>query len=201
MKPVFKTHGSLILASASPRRKAFLEDLGLVFSVQAANIDESGRQGEDPSSFVRRIAFEKAAAVATSHPGAWILAADTVVVLGKTILGKPEGSEDAVAMLLHLAGQQHEVWTGFCLRDGAATVVQRQIRTLVRFRQFTEEACRAYVQCGEPLDKAGAYGIQGVGGFLVAGIEGSYSNVVGLPLAEVTEEMEKLGIISPATLC
>lgn len=198
MKPVFTTHVPLILASASPRRKTFLEDLGLVFSVEAAHIDERVQNGEDPASFVRRIASEKAASIAAVHPASWVLAADTVVVIDRTILGKPASGEEAVAMLQRLAGRQHEVWTGFCLRQGQTThLVERQIRTAVSFRSFSVEVCRAYVQSGESLDKAGAYGIQGLGGFLVAGIEGSYSNVVGLPLAEVIEEMEKIGIISP----
>lgn len=194
----FRTVEPLILASASPRRRRFLEGLGLDFQIKAADVDEAPFPGEKPEAFVLRVAGEKAAAVAAIEPGSWVLSADTVVVLDNGILGKPGDEADAQAMLLRLSGRQHEVWTGFSLyRKSSGHFVRRAVRTEVCFASLTEDLCRAYVKTGEPLDKAGSYGIQGMGGFLVESITGSYSNVVGLPLSEVIMEMLRLGIIAP----
>ena len=178
----FRTQERLILASGSPRRRDFLAELGIVFEVLAKDIDETPLSGEEPIDFVARLAREKALAV--EQPGAWVLAADTVVVVDGEILGKPSDEEEACAMLMRLSGRWHEVWTGFSLcRQATGELSTKTVCTRVRFLELTPELCRAYVRTGEPLDKAGAYGIQGKGCFLVPEISGSYTNVVGLPMA------------------
>jgi len=180
----FRIQERLVLASGSPRRRDFLAELGLTFEVRVTDIDESPQSGEQPVDFVARLAQEKARAVA--EPGAWVLAADTAVVLDGEILGKPSDEAAACVMLMRLSGRWHEVWTGFCLhRPETAELCVRAVCTKVRFITLTPELCRAYVRTGEPLDKAGAYGIQGKGCFLVSEIRGSYTNVVGLPMAEI----------------
>ena len=195
---LFTTKERLILASASPRRRRFLEGLGLSFSIEAARVDEQPLAHEPPREFVLRTATDKARAVAEHYPDAWVLGADTVVVLDNRILGKPVDEEDAIRLLELLAGKWHEVLTGFCLcRKNMAHLTAHTVATTVKFVDYDEKIAAAYVQTGEPLDKAGAYGIQGKGGFLVERINGSYSNVVGLPLAEVIEELLQLGIIIP----
>jgi septum formation protein len=198
MRGGFHTLSPLILASASPRRQRFLQELGLEFAVQPAELEERHRPGESPEAFVLRLAADKAGAVAGGNPQACVLAADTIVVLEGTILGKPRDAAHAEAMLAAMSGRWHEVWTGYCLargRDGLT--VQRAVRTRVLFRPLTADLCRAYVLTGEPLDKAGAYGLQGRGAFLVERIDGSHSNVIGLPMAEVVEDLLRLGIITP----
>lgn len=172
----------LILASASPRRRQLLEQLGLSFEVIAADVDERVLKGELPHDYVRRIAQQKAARVAEKHKGALVLAADTSVVVDGEILGKPASPEEAHQMLTRLSNREHTVMSGVAL-DGTERVSLR-VDTRVRFRNLSEEELRWYVASGEPLDKAGAYGIQGLAGMFVLSIDGSYSNVVGLPLAE-----------------
>jgi septum formation protein len=184
----FRTQARLILASGSPRRRDFLADLGIAFEVLVADIDETPLSGEVPIDFVARLSREKAQAV--EQPGAWVLAADTAVVVDGEILGKPGDEEEACAMLMRLSGRWHEVWTGFslcCQTTGESCT--KTVCTKVRFLALTPELCRAYVRTGEPLDKAGAYGIQGKGCFLVPEISGSYTNVVGLPMTEVLETL------------
>ena len=195
----FQTVLPIILASASPRRREMLAGIGLQFRVEAAEADERVLPGEAPQAFVVRIAKDKAQIVANRYPGAWILAADTVVVQNGDILGKPADAEDAVSMLKRLVGRDHEVWTGFCLCQlGQDTQVCRAVKTEVQFADLSDPVIRAYVRSGDPMDKAGSYGIQSQGGFMVQGIRGSYSNVVGLPLAEVLSEMTALGLIQAA---
>ena len=195
----FRTKDQLILASGSPRRQAFLRELGLGFEVEVPAVEERARPAESAEDFVRRVAVDKAGAVARRFPRAWVLAADTVVVLDNDILGKPHSPAMAKQMLMRLAGRSHRVLTGFCLRcaDRAETV-SRAVTTEVCFASFSEEVAAAYVSTGEPLDKAGGYGIQGKGGVLVERITGSYSNVVGLPLAEVVSELLRFQVIAPA---
>lgn len=194
--PCFRNLAPLILASASPRRREMLASLGLDFRVEAADADERVQAGEGSRAFVVRVAQDKAMLVADRHPGVWVLGADTVVVLDGDILGKPVDAEDAVVMLKRLVGREHEVWTGFCLyRAGDDAPHCRAVKTDVRFAELPDPVIRAYVRSGDPLDKAGGYGIQSLGGFMVAGIRGSYSNVVGLPLAEVLAEMTTMGLI------
>ncbi|MEN8143069.1 MAG: Maf family protein [Thermodesulfobacteriota bacterium] len=195
---MFNNNGQLILASGSPRRRRFLEGLGLEFTVAAADVPEIPLEDELPIDFVQRLAKDKAAAVGQDYPEAWVIGADTVVVLENEILGKPRDPVDALAMLTMLVGRTHEVWTGFTVCRGSSEVISQAVRTEVRFVKATRDILAAYVATGEPLDKAGSYGIQGQGGALVARIDGSYSNVVGLPLAELVEELLRLGAIIPA---
>lgn len=188
---------TLVLASASPRRRAMLEPLGYRLRVAPAEIDETPRPGEEPVAFALRMATEKAEA-APADPEAVVLAADTVVHLDGQIFGKPRDSQDAERMLTALSGREHAVTTAFCLRCGPARRA-RAVTTRVRFRALSPAEIRGYVATGEVFDKAGAYGIQGIGGFLVEGIVGSYSNVVGLPLAELLDELALLGFAAPFT--
>lgn len=196
---MFQTIAPLILASGSPRRRKFLTDLGLAFTVASADLDETIHPGELPGELVCRLAAEKAATVAVDHPEAWVIGADTVVVLGREILGKPVDPAEALAMLKRLAGRTHEVWTGVSiLRWQDRSCRTFAVCTEVTFAEVAESVLAAYVATGEPLDKAGAYGIQGQGVFLVSSINGSYSNVVGLPLPELLGQLLDLEIIRPA---
>ena len=193
-----KTTGKLILASASPRRKFLLNDLGLDFEIIEAQVDEEPVAGELPRDFVLRAASDKAGAVSLTNGSSWVLGADTVVVHAGKILGKPRDAKEALEVLLALAGQEHLVHTGFCLMNGEEKIsVSRVVTTEVSFYPFSREIAAAYAATGEPLDKAGAYGIQGSGGFLVEKINGSYSNVVGLPLVEVVEELLRYEVVEP----
>ena len=193
-----KTIGKLILASASPRRKSLLQELGLDFKIIEAQVEEKPVAGESPQDFVMRAACDKAGDVARENVASWILGADTVVVHGGRILGKPGDAEEALSVLQTLAGQKHLVHTGFCLMNGKDDVlISRVVTTEVWFYPFSRDIAAAYEATGESLDKAGAYGIQGSGGFLVERINGSYSNVVGLPLAEVVEELLRYKVVTP----
>lgn len=175
-----------------------LTNLGLRFTIEAAEADERVVASEAPADFVRRVASDKAMIVAQRHPNTWILAADTAVVLDGDILGKPRDEQEARQMLKRLSGRTHEVWTGFCLvRTGGEGPLCRAVKTDVHFAELSELIIDAYVRSGDPQDKAGGYGIQSQGGFLVQAICGSYSNVVGLPLAEVLAEMTALGLVEP----
>ncbi len=189
---------ALILASASPRRHELLTRLGVHFLVDAAEIDESARTGEDALSYVTRMAREKADTVWHRRgDGAPVLAADTTVVMDEDILGKPADHFAGLAMLARLSGRTHSVITAVCLRseNGASAV---EVETRVTFLTLSREVCENYLATPEPWDKAGGYGIQGLGGALVSSIEGSYSNVVGLPLAETWQLLARNGI--PTTL-
>lgn len=176
----------LILASGSPRRSELLRDAGLDFEIRVPDIDEAPLPDEAPEAFVCRTAREKAESIPDAD--AVILAADTAVVDGDRILGKPADAEDAAAMLRSLSNRTHEVMTGVCLRFPERTVCFH-IETSVTFRTLSEEEVAAYVANGEPMDKAGAYAIQGGAAKMVRRVDGSYSNVVGLPLCEVIEEL------------
>jgi nucleoside triphosphate pyrophosphatase len=194
---VFTTLKPLILASGSPRRRRYFEDLGLDFTVRTADVEEIMLPGEGPEIFVRRMAEEKAVTIMKQHPGSWIVAADTVVFLEDLVLGKPKDGDEAVMMLMRLSGRRHCVKTGFCIGCAGEQVRLLDVATtLVDFAVFPEDIARAYVATGEPLDKAGAYGIQGRGAFLVAALTGSYSNVVGLPLHEVVTCLCRYGVIA-----
>lgn len=194
----FQSEARLILASTSPRRRILLQTLGLEFEIIEAGIEERPEAGETPCEFVMRAACDKAAAVSSANHASWVLGADTVVVHGNRILGKPKDPGEALNVLLSLSGQKHQVHTGFCLKNTEAQVsVSRMITTEVYFFNFSREIAAAYVATGEPLDKAGAYGIQGIGGFLVEKINGSYSNVVGLPLCEVMQELLSHKVVMP----
>ena len=191
-----KTTGKLILASASPRRKSLLQELGLDFEIIEAQVEETPAARESPQEFVLRAACDKAADVSRENVASWVLGADTVVVHAGRILGKPRGAKEAFGVLQNLAGNSHLVLTGFCVMNGIEKIsVSRVVSTEVSFYPFSRDIAAAYVATGEPLDKAGAYGIQGSGGFLVEKINGSYSNVVGLPLVEVIEELLRFKVV------
>jgi septum formation protein len=195
---MFTTCKPLILASASPRRQQFLQDLGLSFTALAADIDETPVKNEEPDAFARRMAREKAELIAQHHPASWVVGADTVVTLGGRILGKPDDTEHALEMLRSLQGEKHQVITGVALRcvlEDSSEILSRA--TEVRFARFSDAILAAYVQTGEPLDKAGAYGIQGKGGFLVRSIAGSCSNVIGLPVNTCIGLLLHYNIIAP----
>ena len=184
----------LVLASQSPRRRELLAQLGLALDVRPSNADESVRPGEPPRDYVLRVAREKARAVA----GDLVLAADTAVVLGDEVLGKPAGADDARRMLRALSGTDHEVLTAVVVRRAApALELDAVVATRVRFARLGPREIDWYVATGEPLDKAGAYAIQGAGGAFVLGVEGSVSNVVGLPLAETAALLRRAGLALP----
>jgi septum formation protein len=194
--------GPIILGSASPRRAEVLESLRVPFVVRAAAIDEDVRAGEAPGAYLTRVVSAKLAAVYATLPeddrarAAAILVADTSVIDGAIILGKPVDVDEAARMIARLSGRTHEVMTRFAL--GSATdgreLFAQTVTTRVTFRALTLEQSRAYAESGEGLDKAGAYAAQGLGGALVERIEGSYSNVVGLPACEVACALERLGV-------
>tara|TARA_B110000503_G_scaffold13903_1_gene18900 strand:+ start:17528 stop:18151 length:624 start_codon:yes stop_codon:yes gene_type:complete len=190
----------LILASASPRRRDLLDQLGVMYTSEPANIDESQRVGEPPSDYVQRMAQEKAQTVAARFPtaGVVVLAADTTVVLDGTVLGKPRDPDDAMAILASLSERWHTVLTSICLH-GVSGISCKVVTTSVEFVALSQVMCEAYLATTEPWDKAGAYGIQGLGGAFVRGIQGSYSNVVGLPLYETWQLLCTHGIASTLT--
>jgi septum formation protein len=185
----------LILASASPRRAELLRAAGFDFDVVAANVDESIRRDEPPSAYVRRLAADKSAAV-VARQDVLILAADTAVVVDGDILGKPRDDEEAAAMLRRLSGRRHEVLTGISLRQNSHEV-GRVETTAVFFSPLSEDDVTWYVASGEGRDKAGAYAIQGLASRFIPRIEGSYSNVVGLPVATVFELITEISGTRP----
>ena len=181
-----------ILASASPRRRDLLRAAGLEFQTRRSSHEPPPRPGEPPAGYARRAARAKALSVAVSSPsGALVLGADTIVVVGNRILGKPAGAADAARMLRQLSGRVHRVVTGVCLvRAPRLVVALRHETTRVRFAKLSAAEIRAYVESGEPLGKAGAYAIQGRASNFVRGIEGCYFNVVGLPVPLVYEMLK-----------
>ncbi|WP_417566294.1 Maf family protein [Marinobacter sp.] len=183
---------SLILASASPRRAELLQQIGLSFSVRPADVDETPQVGETPEHYVERLARGKALAVAESSPECLVLGSDTSVVLDGVILGKPSCAEEARATLAQLSGATHQVMTAVALACHGVCH-SRLVVTEVGFRALSAEEIEAYVASGEPMDKAGSYGIQGLGGIFVNELRGSYSAVVGLPLQETAALLADAG--------
>lgn len=181
----------IVLASQSPRRREILERAGIPFTVRVADIDESVAAGEAPQSYVRRLAARKAVAVA--RPGEVVLAADTTVVADGEILSKPVDAADATRMLTMLAGRTHEVITGFCIKNGKDLYIDAE-STSVRFLTMDPDEIAAYVATGEPMDKAGAYAIQGLASRYIDRIEGCYFNVVGLPVSRVFQHLRRQGV-------
>ena len=183
----------LILASASPRRRELLLDAGYEFDVEPAHVDETELAGEAPREYVRRVAAHKARAIAARHGECAVLAADTTVVVDRTMLAKPIDDDDARRMLRLLAGRAHVVLTGVVVRGprGERTALAESV---VRFRPISREEVDWYVSTGEPHDKAGAYGIQGLASRFVEGVEGSYSNVVGLPVGAARSLLKEAGV-------
>jgi septum formation protein len=209
----------IVLASASPRRQQLLRSAGIPFTVQPAEIDETPRQGESPRNCAERLAREKALSVCKSRPGEWVLGADTIVVIEEAILGKPRDENDAARMLRLLSGRRHRVITGVCLggdqlasgewsaasdakplktedREPRTWVEDaRSETTLVTMGDLSDAEIRSYIATGEPMDKAGAYAIQGVASRWIPRVEGDYSNVVGLPVALVYRMLMERNLI------
>jgi septum formation protein len=208
--------GQLVLASSSPRRKELLERIGFSIKLMPASVDEMVNPDEAPEAYVKRMARLKVLTVVeriqqTLYPDAesmrvpraglmretplrWVLGADTAVVLGSHILGKPADHGEAAEMLANLQGNEHVVVTGFCLYDMRKSKEGLQaVHTGVRIKHMSRNEIEKYLSVGESMDKAGGYAIQGVGAYLVDGIQGSYTNVVGLPVCQVVEMMEEMG--------
>lgn len=186
----------IVLASASPRRKELLTRIGLEIAVMPADIDETVLPGERPEAHVERLSLSKAQAIADRGDvsGRWFIGSDTVVVRDNIILGKPADEADAAVMLRSLAGRSHRVVSGYAVVDRQKKTFEAvAVTTRVTFRELTDAEIAGYIATGEPADKAGAYGIQGIGACLVSSIDGSYTNVVGLPLCEVVETLERMG--------
>ena len=183
----------LVLASASPRRRALLAEAGLTFDVAAVDIDEAPQPDERPEQYVSRLAREKARAARNHHADAAVLGADTAVVLDAEIFGKPTDDADAARMLERLSGRSHDVLTGVALVSSAGERMAVD-RTAVWFKPLSASDIAQYVASGEPRDKAGAYAIQGLGGRFVERIDGSHSNVVGLPMAVVLQLLRDAGL-------
>ena len=182
-----------ILASVSPRRQELLSSAGLKFKIIPAHVNEEYLQGESPREHVRRLAQDKATAIARKNPDAWVLGADTIVVIDGLILGKPKNKKQALEMLTRLSGREHKVFTGFTLAHAGTNVYKTKvIQSAVRFKQISPEEMDWYVNCDEPYDKAGGYAVQGRGACFIKSIRGSYTNVIGLPLCEVMEELQNL---------
>jgi septum formation protein len=182
----------LILASKSPRRAELLGRLGLEFTIVPADIDESYIDSEMPAAHAERLAREKALTIASAHPEAVVVGSDTIVILDHDLLGKPIDAADAVRMLRLLSGREHEVFTGVAVAIGK-TVFSELERVTVRFRHLDHSECEAYVATGEPMDKAGSYGIQGFGSALVESISGDYFAVMGLPVVRTLRLLERAG--------
>ena len=191
-------NADFVLASASPRRRELLAQLGLSFIVVPSKLQEINQSGMRPHVHATYFAEAKAKEVADRHPNQWVLGADTIVVLGQEILGKPTDFTEASSMLSRLGGQSHLVITSICLIHASMEVVESEwVETKVFMRSLSVEDIDGYIRTGEPMDKAGAYGIQGIGGCLIKRIEGSYSNVVGLPLCETLELLRRHGVADP----
>ena len=185
----------IILASASPRRKELLEKIGLKFEVDASNCAEEIDPALEPDELVHRISLAKAKSVTSRHKDTIIIAADTIGVIGKKLLGKPHTVDEARKMLAQISGKSHEVITGFTVLDTASNkVFSGTVNTKVYIKKLTGQEIAAYVRTGEPLDKAGAYGIQGLGAVIVEKIEGDYYNVMGLPLNALTNALKEFGV-------
>lgn len=186
----------LILASASPRRRALLQQAGVDCLIVPSAVSEELRPGESPEHYALRVAWDKAHEVSRRHPGAWVLAADTIVELDGQVLGKPHDAADARRMLLLLSGRTHQVKTAFVLlADDGRLFTSQVVTSTVTFKPLSEAEIQAYIASGEPFDKAGAYAIQGQGAAFIARTEGSYTNVVGLPMDEVGHALRAAGLV------
>jgi len=193
-KPVKRPR--LILASESPRRRDLLQQAGIEFSVVPSEFDENSVKQLSPNAYVKFLAESKALNVSQKYPDSWILGADTIVLIEDTILGKPACDEEARAMLKRLSGRIHQVLTGYCIcHKNKACFFCDTVATQVHFKELTQAEIDWYIRSGEPFDKAGAYAIQGIGTFLVKRIDGSYTNVVGLPVCEVFDFLVTHGVV------
>jgi len=187
----------LILASESPRRCELLKQIGLDFKAVPSKVLEEVVQAESPRDRVIRLAEAKAREVASKYPDGWVVAADSIVCINGSILGKPKDGKEAAEMLRRLSGQDHRVLTGFSVCHlGKGKSDKEVVQTGVRMKFLAPEEIQWYVHTGEPFDKAGGYAIQGIGSFMIESIQGSYTNVVGLPLCELVQMLTRLGAIT-----
>jgi septum formation protein len=185
----------LILASASPRRRELLSSIRLPFDVVPSDVPEIHEEGEAPEEYVARLSRDKARAVAERNPEHWVIAADTTVFLGDQLLEKPLDADDAARMLRSIAGRTHVVYTGVTVENAGQDYRETRVaESEVRILPLSESDIDWYVATGEPLDKAGAYAAQGIGGIFIDSIHGSYTNVVGLPLATLFQMLRRAGI-------
>lgn len=187
----------LILASSSPRRKELLERLGIEFEVIPSLMDEVYRDGESPKDFALRASTEKALAVASGlSSDSVVIGADTIVVVDGEILGKPQDIEDAKSMLEKISGREHNVITGFSIVKPKDQILHREyVESRVKIKTLAPWEIEGYIKTREPMDKAGAYGAQGIGAFMIEQIQGSYTNVVGLPISQLIDMLTRLGIL------
>jgi len=191
-----KMGNRLILASKSPRRYELLKQMGLDFDVIPSGVKEDFVQGDPPQTHVIRLAEAKALDVGGRYPDRWVIAADTIVYINGSILGKPRSSKEAMEMLRLLSGQEHWVLTGFSVCHMAKGIRDQEAgETAVKVKTLNPVEMEWYIQTGEPFDKAGGYAIQGIGSFMIEWIRGSYTNVVGLPLCELIQMLNRLGAI------
>jgi septum formation protein len=188
--------GKLILASASPRRIELLRLAGIDFGVMPSGIDEAFRRGEIPREHVLRLSGEKALAVARTQADCWVLGADTIVLIGGDLLGKPGSVAEAKEMLGKLSGREHEVVTGFSIAgQGRGILIREAVESQVRFREITDDEMDWYAGSQEPYDKAGGYAVQGMAAVFIREIRGSYTNVMGLPLCEVIDALKRVSAL------
>ena len=192
----------LILASKSSRRYELLKQVGLDFDVIPSRIEEDFIREESPQQHIIRLAEAKALDVGSQYPDRWVIAADTIVYIDRFVLGKPKNREEAMEMLRHLSGREHWVLTGFSVCHLEKGKRDREaVETAVKVKTLTPIEMEWYVETGEPFDKAGGYAIQGIGSFMIESIHGSYTNVVGLPMCELIQMLNRLGAITfPPTL-
>lgn len=191
------SHGQrIILASSSPRRRELLSGCGLAFEILSPDIDEQSQEGEAPKDLVERLAQEKGCCISEKHQDAWVIAADTIVVQDGKILGKPVDRNDAAQMLDSLQGRWHRVWGGVAILNQRRGVRQvSSYESSVFMQALTANEIQSYIDTGEPMDKAGSYAIQGIGAALIGEVKGSYTNIVGLNLPAVVEQLKRLGAI------
>jgi septum formation protein len=187
----------IILASESPRRRKLLKSMDVEFQVIPSGLVEMPPMGDTPNAYSARMAMEKAVKIGQDHPEYLVIGADTVVAIDDHVMGKPASKQEASLMLSRLSGRWHEVWTGFCVYCGLHNIqIVKAVKSSVRFRDLTLDEIEQYIETGEPMDKAGAYAIQGRGNTLVREIKGSYHNVIGLPTLELGKTLDELGICS-----
>jgi septum formation protein len=197
MVQTINTNHDIILASKSPRRRYLLEQAGLQFSVIPSSFDENTVTMTDPESYARNLAESKANVIAEAYPEQWVIGADTIVLFDNKVLGKPGSNDEARAMLKQLSAKTHQVLTGYCICcKNQNRFFSETISTDVSFKKLSSKEIEWYIHTGEPFDKAGSYAIQGVGTFLVKNINGSYTNVVGLPVCEIVEFLINEGVLA-----
>ena len=187
----------VILASKSPRRYELLKQVGLDSDAIPSSVEEVFIQGEPPEEHVLRLAEAKALDVGNQYPDRWVIAADTIVYVDHSVLGKPKDREEAKKMLRRLSGKEHRVLTGFSVHHLEKRKGDREaVQTVVKVKKLTQAEMEWYVKTGEPFDKAGGYAIQGIGSFMIESIKGSYTNVVGLPICELIQMLSRLGALT-----